>query len=87
MRWYKENEPILITSAIVKGYNDDSTKKDSVLRVDMKSVDECLSNFKKSNYVSDSFLGNLRAIYKNLSATLIKISYHRLFGASFWIRM
>ncbi|WP_157255621.1 hypothetical protein [Pedobacter sp. Leaf41] len=80
LRWYKENESKLMTSPIVNGYNEDTIKKDSVLRVDMKSVDEYLSNFKKSNYVSDSFLGNLRALYKSISDTLIKHPIVDYFG-------
>ncbi|RZK20678.1 MAG: hypothetical protein EOO86_03620 [Pedobacter sp.] len=80
LKWYKENEPKLMTSSIINGYNEDTIKKDSLLRVDMKSVDEYLFNFKKSNYVSNSFLGNLRAIYKSVSDTLIKYPLIDYFG-------
>lgn len=69
-----------MTSSIINGYNEDTIKKDSLLRVDMKSVDEYLFNFKKSNYVSNSFLGNLRAIYKSVSDTLIKYPLIDYFG-------
>lgn len=80
LKWYKENEPKLMTSPIINGYNEDTIKKDSLLRVDMKSVDEYLFNFKKSNYVSNSFLGNLRAMYKSVSDTLIKYPLIDYFG-------
>lgn len=72
LKWYKANELKLQTSSIIRGYNQDTIKKDSLLRIDMNSVDEYLSNFKKSNYVSDNFLGSLRAIYKSVADTLLK---------------
>jgi hypothetical protein len=80
LKWYKENEPKLTTSAIVKGYNEDTIKKDSILRVDMRSVDEYLSNFRKSNFVSDSFLGALRFKYKSVSDSLTKYPVIDYFG-------
>lgn len=80
LNWYKENESSIMISPIIRGYNEDSIKKDSILRIDMKSVDDYLSNFKKSNLVFDSFLGNLRAIYKSVSDTLIKYPVIDYFG-------
>lgn len=69
-----------MTSAIIRGYNEDTIKKDSILRIDMNSVDEYLSNFKKSNYVSNSFLCNLRSIYKSVADTLTKYPVIDYFG-------
>ena len=80
LNWYKENESQLMTSSIIRGFNEDSIKKDSILRIDLKSVDDYLSNFKKSNFVSDSFLGGLRARYKNVSDTLFKYPVIDYFG-------
>lgn len=78
--WYKANEAKLQTSAIIRGYNSDTVKRDSLLRIDMNSVDEYLSNFKKSNYVSTTFLANLRSIYKGVADTLKRYPTYDYFG-------
>lgn len=80
LKWYKINESKLQTSAIIRGYNQDTIKKDSLLRIDMKSVDEYLSNFKKSDFVSDIFLGKLRNVYQNVADTLAKYPTYDYFG-------
>lgn len=80
LTWYKANEAKLQTSAIIRGYNPDTVKKDSLLRIDMNSVDEYLSNFNRSNYVSNIFLAHLRSIYKSVADTLKKYPTYDYFG-------
>jgi hypothetical protein len=70
LKWYKRNSDNLKTSPVIKGFNPDTIKKDSILKVDMNAVEIYLSNFKAGGYVSAVFLNNLRAIYKSVSDTL-----------------
>jgi hypothetical protein len=80
LNWYKAKGNELKSSPIVLGFNKDSIKKDSIVRIDMPAVEEYLKNLKKSNYVSEVFLNNLREIYKNVSDTLVKHPVVDYFG-------
>ncbi|MFD1256298.1 hypothetical protein ACFQ3S_05775 [Mucilaginibacter terrae] len=70
--WYKKHGTHLETVPIIWGYNQDTIKKDSVLKVRMPAVEVYLSNFKKSNLVSENFLNDLRVIYKTVSDGLAR---------------
>ncbi|CAM3973093.1 hypothetical protein MUGA111182_19920 [Mucilaginibacter galii] len=80
LNWYRLHKDNLERSAIVSGFNQDTVKKDSVLKVNMPAVEQYLINFKKSNYVSESFLNNLRSVYKGVSDNLIKHPITDYFG-------
>ncbi|MCQ6960040.1 hypothetical protein [Mucilaginibacter aquariorum] len=80
LKWYKTNNEKLATTPLVVGFNPDSVKKDSILKIDMNSVETYLANFKKSGYVSDVFLNNLRLIYKRVSDTLVLHPVKDYFG-------
>ena len=69
--WYKNHGPHLETVPIIGGYNQDTVSKDSILKIRMPAVELYLSNFKKSNLVSENFLNDLRVIYKTVSDGLI----------------
>lgn len=80
LTWYKDKGTHLMTSPIVIGFNQDSIKRDSIVRINMPAVEKYLSNLKNSNYVSDVFLDNLRRTYISVSDTLIKYPLVDYFG-------
>ncbi|WP_316839190.1 hypothetical protein [Pedobacter gandavensis] len=80
LTWYKERKNHLMTSPLVVGFNQDSIKKDSIVRIDMPAIEEYLSNLKSSNYVSDVFIDNLKRTYISVSDTLIKYPLVDYFG-------
>lgn len=81
MQWYKNIENKIETVQIIKGLNEKEEKKgDSLARIDMDAVDVYLFNLKKSNFVSQSFLNNLRYYYQEIAVTLKKYPLVDYFG-------
>ncbi|AMR33169.1 hypothetical protein A0256_17970 [Mucilaginibacter sp. PAMC 26640] len=70
LKWYRQNKYHLSPLPIVKGFNEDTIKKDSVIHIDMKAVENYLTNFKQSGYVSENFINNLRQVYISVSDSL-----------------
>lgn len=80
LTWYKDKGNHLMTAPIVIGFNQDSIKRDSVVSINMPAVDQYLSNLKKSGYLSDVFLNDLRRTYTSVSDTLNKYPLLDYFG-------
>lgn len=80
LKWYKANRNYLEKNKIVTGFNPDTIKRDSIIKINTYAVEKYLSNFRKSTYVSEIFLNNLRAVYKNVSDSLLKNPIIDYFG-------
>ncbi|WP_291402363.1 hypothetical protein [Daejeonella sp.] len=81
LHWYKNNENKIETVRIIKGLNENEEKKgDSLARIDMDAVDVYLFNLKKSNFVSQSYLNNIRYYYQEIADTLKKYPLVDYFG-------
>lgn len=80
LSWYKINENKLYDSSIITGFNTDTVKKGLVVNINMKAVEKYLSNFKRSNYVSEVFLNGLRQTYQSVADTLVKYPLVDYFG-------
>jgi hypothetical protein len=80
LEWYKSNGDKLYKSPIILGFNQDTIKKGTIVSIDMKAVDDYLENFNKPNYVSKTFLNELRQTYKSVSDTLLKYPLIDYFG-------
>lgn len=80
LNWYKINGDRLQRTPIITGFNEDSLKKDSTVKINMKAVEEYLNNIKTSEYVSNIFLNTLRTTYKNVLDTLDKHPLKDYFG-------
>lgn len=81
LHWYKKNENKIETVQIIKGLNEKEEKTgDSIARIDMNAVDIYLNNLKKSTFVSQTFLNNLRHYYQEIADTLKKYPLVDYFG-------
>jgi len=86
LKWYKSNGEKIEQSPIVVGYREradtvhDTSIKNDTVKIDMIAVEQYLTNFKNSNFVSDAFLNDLRIIYANVSKGLQRKPVVNYFG-------
>lgn len=70
LKWYKQTNGHLSPSPILKGFNADTLEKDSLVRIDLPSLESYLNSFRQSGYVSDAFVDHLKRVYSNVSDSL-----------------
>ncbi len=69
LKWYKNNDARLNSIPLIKGGAPDTT---SFYSVDFTQIEKYLNELKKSGFLSDKYLNDLRSYFKNLNDSLKK---------------